>query len=56
MLKKAEAVYKGYKALQAKDIAEIISFVITRPSHVNIADLLVLPSDQASSTVINKNL
>ena len=55
-VKKAEAVYKGYKALQAEDIAEIISFVITRPSHVNIADLLVLPSDQASSTVINKNL
>ena len=55
-LKKANSVYKGYKALQAEDIAEIISFVITRPSHVNIADLLVLPSAQASSTVINKSL
>ena len=54
-LKKANSVYKGYKALQAEDIAEIISFVITRPYHVNIADLLVLPSAQASSTVINKN-
>ena len=53
---KAKNVYKGYKALQADDIAEIISFVISRPMHVNIADLLVLPSDQASSTQINKKL
>ncbi|MDC0477678.1 SDR family NAD(P)-dependent oxidoreductase [Flavobacteriaceae bacterium] len=53
---KAKNVYKGYKALQANDIAEIISFVISRPKHVNIADLLVLPSDQASSTQINKKL
>jgi len=53
---KAKNVYKGYKALQADDIAEIISFVISRPKHVNIADLLVLPSDQASSTQINKKL
>ena len=53
---KSKNVYKGYKALQADDIAEIISFVISRPKHVNIADLLVLPSDQASSTQINKKL
>ncbi|MDB2322236.1 SDR family NAD(P)-dependent oxidoreductase, partial [Flavobacteriaceae bacterium] len=53
---KAKNVYMGYKALQANDIAEIISFVISRPKHVNIADLLVLPSDQASSIQINKKL
>ena len=53
---RAKNVYKGYKALQANDIAEIISFIISRPKHVNIADLLVLPSDQASSTQINKKL
>lgn len=53
---KAKNVYKGYKALRANDIAEIISFVISRPKHVNIADLLVLPSDQASSIQINKKL
>jgi hypothetical protein len=52
----AKSVYKGYEALQANDIAEIISFVISRPKHVNIADLLVLPSDQACSTLINKRL
>lgn len=52
----AKNVYKGYEALQAEDIAEIISFVISRPKHVNIADILVLPSDQACSTIINKKL
>ncbi|WP_136482176.1 SDR family NAD(P)-dependent oxidoreductase [Cognatitamlana onchidii] len=51
----ADLVYKGYKALQAKDIAEIIYFVVSRPSHVNIADLLVFPTAQANSTTINKN-
>jgi len=54
--KTAKNVYKGYEALQANDIAEIISFVISRPKHVNIADLLVLPSAQACSTLINKKL
>ena len=51
---KASKVYEGYKALEAEDIAEIIEFVITRPDHVNIADLLVLPQDQATSSIINK--
>ena len=51
---RAEKVYQGYKALQADDIAEIIEFVINRPSHVNIADILVLPQAQATSSIIDK--
>lgn len=50
----ANNVYKGYKALQPEDIAEIIQFTITRPSHVNIADLLVFPSAQANSVTVKK--
>lgn len=50
----ANTVYKGFQALQAKDIAEIISFTISRPSHVNIADLLVFPTAQANSLIIKK--
>ncbi len=49
-------VYKGYQALKPEDIADIIHFCVTRPYHVNIADLVVLPTAQASSTMINKNL
>ena len=51
---RAKKVYQGYKALQPEDIAEIIHFVITRPYHVNIEDLVVYPSAQASATMINK--
>ena len=50
----ADTVYKGYKALQAEDIAEIIEFVISRPDHVNLADVLILPQDQATTSIINK--
>ena len=53
---RAKTVYKGYKALQAEDIADIIHFVISRPYHVNIEDLVVYPTAQASATIINKNL
>jgi len=52
---KAENVYKGFKALQPEDIADIIHFVVTRPYHVNIADLTVMPTAQASSTILSKN-
>ncbi len=53
-IERAEKVYQGYKALEAKDIADIIEFVINRPSHVNIADILVLPQAQATSSIIDK--
>jgi len=52
---KAAKVYTGYKALQAEDIADIIHFVITRPYHVNIEDLVVYPTAQASPTIMNKH-
>lgn len=52
---RAEKVYQGYTPLQAEDIAEVILFAITRPPHVNIADLTVMCLDQASSTIVNKN-
>jgi 3-hydroxy acid dehydrogenase/malonic semialdehyde reductase len=51
----ADTVYKGFKALQAQDIADIIYFVISRPNHVNIADLLVFPTAQANSTTVKKS-
>lgn len=51
---KAKQVYTGYKALQAEDIADIIYFVVTRPYHVNIEDLVVYPTAQASTTITNK--
>lgn len=53
---RAASVYKGYQPLRPEDIADIIYFVISRPYHVNIADLVVMPTAQASSTIVNKTL
>lgn len=54
--KRAKTVYKGFQPLKPEDIANIIYFVISQPSHVNIADLVVMPTAQASSTIVNKTL
>ena len=51
---KAKTVYAGYKALKAEDIADIIHFVVTRPYHVNIEDLVVYPTAQATPTILNR--
>ena len=51
---KAKNVYKGFNALQPEDIADIIYFVISRPYHVNIEDLIVYPTAQASATILNR--
>lgn len=51
----ADAVYKGYTPLQAKDIAETVQFIVTRPPHVCIQDLIIMPSAQASATVFKKD-
>ncbi|MGO4771507.1 SDR family NAD(P)-dependent oxidoreductase [Flavobacterium sp. W22_SRS_FK3] len=53
---RASNVYKGLDALQAEDIADIIHFVVSRKYYVNIADLIVYPTAQASATIVNKNI
>ena len=53
---RAANTYKDLKALQAEDIADIIHFVVSRPYHVNIADLIVFPTAQASATIVNRTL
>ncbi|WP_419212993.1 SDR family oxidoreductase [Maribacter sp. X9] len=52
---RAENVYKGFEPLKPEDIADVIHFVVTRPYHVNIADLIIMPTAQASSTILNKS-
>ncbi|WP_016989220.1 SDR family NAD(P)-dependent oxidoreductase [Flavobacterium sp. ACAM 123] len=52
---RAEKVYQGFTPLQPEDIADIIHFVVSRPYHVNIADLVLMSTAQASSTIIKKN-
>lgn len=52
---KASHVYDGYTPLTGEDIAEALLFMITAPTHVNIADMLILPVAQGDSrTFIRK--
>ncbi len=51
---RARNVYKGFKPLTGEDIAEAIVFIVTRPPHVQIAEMIVLPTAQASGTIVHK--
>lgn len=53
---RAKKVYEGFNPLTANDLAEIILFAVTRPKHVVIADMLVLPTAQASATMVNREI
>lgn len=54
--KRAETVYQGFEPLVAQDIADIVEFVVNRPAHVVLADIVVLPTAQAAATLVKKNL
>ncbi|MCE3278884.1 MAG: short-chain alcohol dehydrogenase [Bacteroidetes bacterium] len=47
---RAKSVYKGMQPLKAEDIAETIYWVASRPAHVNINDIIIMPAVQANST------
>lgn len=51
---RAKQVYKGFTPLYAQDVAETILFILTRPKHVNIDDILIMPTDQAFSRDFNR--
>ena len=51
---RAEAVYAGITPLVAGDVAEVIGFVASRPSHVNIDQIVIRPRDQAGAGRFNR--
>jgi len=51
---RAAKVYQGYEPLGADDVADVILFMVTRPPHVNVAEVLLLPTAQGAATLINK--
>lgn len=54
---KAENVYKGFSPLSASDVAEAVYFMISRPPHVCINDMVIMPTAQANATTfLKKNL
>jgi NADP-dependent 3-hydroxy acid dehydrogenase YdfG len=52
---RAESVYKGLEPLVAQDIADIVEFAVSRPPHVVLADVVVLPTAQGSAALVNRN-
>ena len=53
---KAKAVYKGLTPLNAEDIADVVEFMVTRPPHVMINDVLLTPARPANTYVYNRTL
>ena len=53
---RADNVYKGIKPLTGEDIAEVVYFAASAPAHVQIAEVLVLATHQASGSIVHRNL
>lgn len=51
---RADQVYKGYKPLTAEDVADVIFYAATRPSHVTLNDILITPLAQANTSNFHK--
>jgi 3-hydroxy acid dehydrogenase/malonic semialdehyde reductase len=52
---RASSVYANTRPLTAEDVAETIRFVIGQPEHVNLAEVLVMPTDQASAGRVRRD-
>jgi NADP-dependent 3-hydroxy acid dehydrogenase YdfG len=53
---RAAKVYEGVTPLSAQDIAEAILFAVNRPPHVSIDEILIMPTAQASATILNRKV
>jgi NADP-dependent 3-hydroxy acid dehydrogenase YdfG len=52
---RANAVYQGFTPLVAEDVAEVIRYMVMAPKHVNLADVLLLPTAQASAGLVKRD-
>ena len=53
---KADNVYRGIKPLNGDDIAEVVYFAASAPEHMQVAEILVMPTYQATGTIVSKKL
>jgi serine 3-dehydrogenase len=51
---RAKQAYVGITPLKGEDVAEIVVFTATRPAHVNVAEVMVTPTDQATVTLVHR--
>ncbi|MCD8029741.1 MAG: SDR family oxidoreductase [Bacteroides sp.] len=52
--RRADSVYQGFEPLTAQDIADTVSYVLHAPEHVDLQDILIMPTAQAAATVFHK--
>ena len=53
---KADNVYRGIKPLNGDDIAEVVYFAASAPEHMQVAEILVMPTYQATGTIVSKKI
>ncbi len=51
---RADKVYRGFKPLRGEDIADAVFWVVSRPDHVQIAEMIIFPTAQRSATTVRK--
>jgi serine 3-dehydrogenase len=51
---RARTVYQGYTPLTGDDVAEAVVWIADRPDHVQIAEIIIFPTDQGSSSIVHK--
>jgi len=51
---RAKAVYQGMTPLSPEDVADAILWIVTRPRHVNVGEVVLWPTDQASTTIVQR--
>ena len=51
---RAAAVYQGMEPLTPDDIADAILYCATRPSHINVSEIIIMPTDQAAATMVSR--
>ncbi|HET7824334.1 MAG TPA: SDR family NAD(P)-dependent oxidoreductase [Anaeromyxobacter sp.] len=51
---RAKAVYRGTRPLTADDVADAVAWAVTRPEHVNVQEILLMPTDQASPHAVHR--
>lgn len=52
--KRAKAVYEGMDALTPDDVADAVVYCASRPAHINISEVIIMPTDQASATMVSR--
>ena len=53
---RAKKVYQGLTPLTPNDVADVVFFCVTRPPHVNISEVLLVPTDQATATLVHRRV